>query len=103
MRQIVRGNSIQWAATFYDFDGAITNPLNAFVDVDYYQTATVQTTISIPMLQNGNIWLAVWDSGQAVAGQNSQVSWHLRSVAAAGIKSAFDGTFTLTANVSNTL
>lgn len=106
MRSIVRGQSVQWAAYFYDFRGAATNPLNAFVDVEYYNTSTTQVTISLSMTQgtteSSNQWAVVWDSSQAVAGQNSNVSWHLRSVAAAGIKSAFDGTFQLTANVSNT-
>ena len=103
LRNIVRGNSVQWSATFYDMNGAITNPLNAFVDVDYYVTATTQTTISLSMTQSGNTWSVVWDSSQAVAGVTTQVYWHLRSLAAAGIKSAFDGSFMLTANVSNTV
>lgn len=101
MRQITRGQSIQWSATFYDFNGLATNPLNAFVDIEFSPTATTTSEITVPMLQNGSTWLAVWDSSVAVAGQNSQVSWHLRSVAAAGIKAAEDGQFTLTANVSN--
>lgn len=106
MRNIVRGQTVQWAAYFFDFSGAPTNPLNSFVDIEYYNTSTTQVTISLSMTQgtseSSNQWAVVWDSSQAVAGQNSTVSWHLRSLAAAGIKSAYDGNFMLTANVSNT-
>ena len=96
-RNIPCGNTVQWTATFFDMNGAPTNPTSALIRITYSTAlSTAQTDVS-SMVQSSNTWTGTWYSSLAIAGN---ADWHLQATGTS-INSAYDGNFTLTANTAN--
>jgi hypothetical protein len=95
-----RGATIQFATTFYDFNGNVAQPPGATVEVAYIDaTEQILVTASIPMVPPGPgtaAWTAQWDSRTAGVGP---VTWsvHTGSTPFA----VEDGSFLLQGNAAN--
>lgn len=92
---IVRGNTVEFSATFYDASGAVFTPATAVTYVTY-DVAGVATTDTVTLTASGDVWTGTWDSSVADAGT---VYWHTQS--SGSPSGADDGSFTLSANAAN--
>ncbi|MFA5058724.1 MAG: hypothetical protein WC485_11465 [Opitutaceae bacterium] len=92
---IVRGNTVIFTATFYDQTGAVITPLAALTRL-VYEVAGTPTTDMLPMVNDDGTWTAAWDSSVADVGT---VYWHTQSTGSPA--AAEDGSFAISANVSN--
>lgn len=92
-----RGQSIQFATTFFDFNGNVTQPAAALINLAFQDGTTTQIPMQSPIGQAVQ-WTAVWDSRNSAA--PSIVSWSIHSVPPTPC-SVEDGMFELTANPAN--
>lgn len=101
-RVFARGATIQFATTFYDVNGNVTQPGAAFVNIVYQvgnnTTANLQIAMTPPSAPSVQ-WTALWDSRNAGPGA---VSWSIHTTSASVPPYAVeDGFFGLTANPAN--
>lgn len=92
---IVRGNVIEWAASFLDAEGAPSEPDSVVLTVNFMgSTGRSETDITMSENTDGE-WAGTWDSSEARKGR---VHWAIRTYNPAA---ADEGRFDLTANLAN--
>jgi hypothetical protein len=95
-----RGQTLQFLATFTDFNGVVTQPLSATLVVWYDAESAEDQELTIPMTQVGNQWQALLDTRNFEAPR--KVQWSIHSNANPPLPVAVqDGTFMLSANQAN--
>ncbi len=100
--KIYRGATIQFATNFFDFNGEITQPSGALVNIKY-QTPTpgVEATTSVEMSPPAGAetrWTAVWDTRNVGPGL---VYWSIHTEGAIVPYAVEDGRFNIEANAAN--
>lgn len=99
---IPRGATIEFATDFYDFDGELTNPAGAVINLVYPNTSGVSQTTQLTMTPPAGAetkWTAVFDTRDVGPGI---VFWSVHSENAGSPPFAVeDGRFTIDANVAN--
>ena len=94
----VRGNEIEWEATFASVDYPLLEAGSATLRVNYPIANAARASYSAAMVKGGDgKWRASWNSGNAVA--PGEVMWSVQSAGA--IIAAAEGRFDLKANLSN--
>jgi len=97
---VFRGATAYFASTFYDKNGAVTQPSGASVHLDFQQGGAEQT-VSIEMtapVSPAVAWTAEWDTRGIDPGQ---VDWSIHSEGTGIPYAVQDGAFVLAANNAN--
>jgi hypothetical protein len=98
--RFVRGASLQFSTTFYDFNGCVTQPGNAWLYITFPTEAGLASSVELPMVEPISpavAWTAVWDTRAIGEGA---VQWFVRSDPGPPY-SAEQGEIVLTANTAN--
>lgn len=96
LEYIIRGNEVEFAATFLDSAGLVVEPASVELTISYFNSAGTRATTTLTMGENTDgSFEALWLSSVAKKGR---VFWSLRSI---GPPSADQGFFELSANLAN--
>ena len=95
-----RGQTLQFLATFTDFNGNIVQPLSATLIIWYDAIAGEDQELTIPMAQIGNQWQALLDTRGFEAPRKVQWSVHSSAPPTQAV-AVQDGAFMLAANQAN--
>lgn len=97
---IVRGTTVQFATTFLDGSGNITQPSGAAINLSYLENGTAQEEeieMTAPT-DGGTSWTAQWDTRGV---SPCHVSWSIHSESSGIPYVVQDGSFDLVANNAN--
>lgn len=97
---IVRGTTVRFTSTFFDVNGAVTQPAGAAVNLAYLENGQTKTeTIEMTAPTPPDVqWTASWDSRGVSPGL---VTWSIHTEGSVPPYSVSDGSFDLTANNAN--
>lgn len=97
---IFRGTTVRFAATFFDINMDVTQPMGAAVNISYLENGQVQTDLveMTPPVDPDVQWKASWDSREVSPGL---VTWSIHTEGDAIPFGVEDGSFELTANNAN--
>lgn len=98
VRDVVRGNSVQFEANFFDANTNPISPASAVIALAYYANGTPSST-NVSMSASNNTWYGTWSSANADA---TQVAWTIFALDANNHPLAVsEGTFRVLANLAN--
>lgn len=97
---IFRGSTVFFASTFYDKNGAVTQPAGAAVHLQFQQDGAEQTTTleMVAPVSPSQAWTASWDTRGIDPGS---VSWSIHSEDPSIPYAVDDGSLVLLANNAN--
>lgn len=101
--KVPRGATIRFSTTFYDYDGVVTQPPGAYVNIEYpLPDGTTDTDLVAMTAPNSPsvAWTAEWDTRNAGVGS---VEYSIHSTGSVIPYAVEDGEFILSANPANLL
>ena len=96
VKTVIRGNSIQFTATFRDANNDIVTPSVPTLTLHYKSNNAYINSTANMVSGASNTWSATWDSSNADVGI---VQWHITG--GSGVSIAEDGEFRIMGNDSN--
>lgn len=97
VKNVVRGNQVNFTTRFYDANNTVLNPSDPTLTL-YYKSNGSYITVTANLIynSNSNFWASSWDSANADAGI---VMWHISG--GPGVPAAEDGEFRVLSNRAN--